>query len=106
MDIATSSRALFSGNELKPNDGDKAEAHLQLSVWMAASLRKKSELSERAGQGRFTLPEPCITIVGHEHSVYFAHLDSADNVQLLRPDERCNFSTDTIGGEQREIVHQ
>lgn len=43
-DNFTQRAALFSGVEVKPAGGSLAEAQLQLSIWMAASLRKKAEL--------------------------------------------------------------
>lgn len=134
-DTFTKRTALFSGIEVKPTSGDKAEAELQMSIWIAASLRKKAELAKRvafkatlrnadvnvsanernpnpAGDGEdtcetytrdtqsvadcpsaasnvpilVTLPEPALTIVGHEHYIYYAYLDSADNTHILGPD--------------------
>src|SRR6266576_2665940 len=46
-DTFTKRTAIFSGIEVKPTSGDKAEAELQMSIWMAASLRKKAELAKR-----------------------------------------------------------
>lgn len=34
--------------EVKPENGDLKEAELQMSIWMAASLRKKMELAKWA----------------------------------------------------------
>jgi len=42
---------LFSGIEVKPENGDQKEAELQMGIWMAASLRKKMELARRAFSG-------------------------------------------------------
>jgi hypothetical protein len=39
---------LFSGIEVKPENGDLKEAELQMGIWVAASLRKKMELAKRA----------------------------------------------------------
>ena len=172
-DTFTKRTALFSGIEVKPTSGDKAEAELQISIWMAASLRKKAELaksvafkatlcgaeanvsasemdvddanrecdvnadnvdaddedgeahaSERNSNPASnkedtydahicdaqpaanvppilaTLPEPALTIVGHEHYIYYAYLDSAANVHILGPDiDRFgNVSTRSIRG--------
>lgn len=148
-DTFTKCTALFSGIEVKPTSGDKAEAELQMSIWIAASLRKKAELAKRvvfkaalrgadvnisanerspnpAGDDEdtceaytrdtqsvadcasvannvpvlATLPEPALTIVGHEHYIYYAYLDSAENTHILGPDiDRFgNVSTRSIRG--------
>ncbi|KAF2811517.1 uncharacterized protein BDZ99DRAFT_518778 [Mytilinidion resinicola] len=47
-DNFTSRAVLFSGIEVKPENGDQKEAELQMGIWMAASLRKKMELARRA----------------------------------------------------------
>jgi hypothetical protein len=158
-DTFTKRTALFSGIEVKPTSGDKAEAELQMSIWMAASLRKKADLAKRVASKatlrgaeanvnasemdvddanrecqvnadnvhvddeggdahankrnpnpagdredtrdahicdtqpaanvppiRTTLPEPALTIVGHEHYIYYAYLDSLANTHILGPD--------------------
>ncbi|KAF1962894.1 hypothetical protein CC80DRAFT_530789 [Byssothecium circinans] len=45
LDTFTKRTALFSGFEVKPASGDHIEAELQMSIWIAASLRKKQELT-------------------------------------------------------------
>lgn len=107
LDAFTKRTALFSGFEVKSASGDHTEAELQMSIWIAASLRKKQELA-RLAQMSFeptTMVEPSLTIVGHEHSVYFAypreHLVAERNgVHILGPDldrfER--LSTDSVRG--------
>jgi hypothetical protein len=160
-DTFTKRTALFSGMEVKSISGDKAEAELQISIWMAASLRKKAELAKcaafkgtlhdaetnvRARQVDIdlasdgddgdahanernpnatnnredtrsvdiydarpgvnvalilaTLLEPALTIIGHEHYLYYAYLDSAGNTHILGPDiDRFgNISTRSIRG--------
>lgn len=157
-DTFTKRTALFSGIEVKPPSGDMAEAELQMSIWMAASLGKKAELAKRvafkanihsveakvsvcemdmddvnlergnadnmhakdgnlhanernpncAGEDedtrgahiRATLPEPALTIVGHDHYIYYAYLDSVSNVNILGPDIELsgNVSTRSIRG--------
>jgi len=47
-DNFTSRTLLFSGIEVKPENGDLKEAELQMGIWVAASLRKKMELAKRA----------------------------------------------------------
>jgi hypothetical protein len=114
---------LFSGIEIKPLDGDAVEAQVQVSIWMAASLRKK------AGMARCAMPtkcditsldeaidvaspsdglpdlsvliEPGVTIIGHEHKTYYAFFstpivsDDPDSgaVSVLGPDRRLPLLT-------------
>jgi hypothetical protein len=56
-DNFTSRTLLFSGIEVKPENGDLKEAELQMSIWMAASLRKKIEFAKsfQAGMLRQTM---------------------------------------------------
>ncbi|KAJ4286952.1 hypothetical protein N0V90_012832 [Kalmusia sp. IMI 367209] len=46
LDTFTKRTALFSGFEVKSASGDHTEAELQMSIWIAASLRKKQELAQ------------------------------------------------------------
>ncbi|KAF2468393.1 uncharacterized protein BDR25DRAFT_344352 [Lindgomyces ingoldianus] len=126
-DNFTSRVALFSGIEVKPENGDHKEAELQMGIWMAGSLRKKASLATQAVSGFQpshastrsaaeeagdiaayplaaeadatpgvtlnvnTVPplEPAITIIGHEHKVYYAYLSgSGGDVTILGPDEK------------------
>ncbi|OCK86559.1 uncharacterized protein K441DRAFT_52076 [Cenococcum geophilum 1.58] len=48
LDTFTKRTALFSGFEVKPASGDHTEAELQMSIWIATSLRKKQELAQIA----------------------------------------------------------
>ncbi|CAG5180769.1 uncharacterized protein ALTATR162_LOCUS9396 [Alternaria atra] len=107
LDTVTRRTALFSGFEIEPASGDHIEAELQMSIWIAASLRKKQELA-RISQTSFepsTIIEPALTIVGHEHSIYYAYprenlVSGRSGVHVLGPDldrfER--LSTDSIRG--------
>ena len=74
---------------------------------MAASLRKKQELIQQAYAESASAPlvEPALTVVGHEHSVYYAFLSESlvsgrNGVHVLGPDgdrfERLN--TDSVRG--------
>ena len=112
LDTFTKRTALFSGFEVKPASGDHTEAELQMSIWIAASLRKKQELA-RLAQVQFepaAMTEPAVTIVGHEHSVYYAYpredlVSGRSGVHVLGPD-RDRFerlSTDSIRGIFRLI---
>lgn len=119
-DNFTSRTVLFSGIEVKFDNGNQNEAELQISIWMAASLRKKMELARNAlietpgsesdylvtpGFGHdsndiqnpnineddpsITAPlEPAVTIIGHEHRIYYAFPTSATgNISILGPEE-------------------
>jgi hypothetical protein len=79
-DSFTKRTVLFFGIEVKPSDGGHAQAELQLSVWLAASLRHKARLVETAERFAGTLaggrvasddttvfPEPGATVIGHDH---------------------------------------
>jgi hypothetical protein len=118
--------ALFSGIEVKPENGDPKEAELQISIWMAASLRKKMELARLAfptsdlpltpedaadnatistNKGLTTfqsshLLEPAITIIGNEHKIYYAYPSSLKgDVTVLGPDEKfASLSTRSVQG--------
>jgi hypothetical protein len=88
-DAFTKTTALFSCVEVKPASGDHTEAKYQLSIWMAASLRKKMQLARRVGLvDKSGLVEPCFAIVGHETHVYFAYIASEerDTVNILGPE--------------------
>ncbi|KAL5371474.1 hypothetical protein DPSP01_014248 [Paraphaeosphaeria sporulosa] len=87
-DAFTKTTALFSCVEVKPASGDHTEAEYQLSVWMAASLRKKMQLARRVGLvDKSSLVEPCFAIVGHETHVYFAYVsEERDAVHILGPE--------------------
>ncbi|KAL9083130.1 MAG: hypothetical protein Q9165_008660 [Trypethelium subeluteriae] len=112
LDTFTKRTALFSGFEVKPASGDHTEAELQMSIWIAASLRKKVELA-RAAKTVFdfnVMVEPALTIVGHEHSVFYAYpcenlVSGRSGVHVLGPDldrfER--LSTDSIRGVFRLV---
>ncbi|CAI9635604.1 unnamed protein product [Alternaria burnsii] len=125
-DNCTQRLALFSGIEVKPENGDPKEAELQISIWMAASLRKKMELARLAfptsdlpstpddatdsaiistDKGLTTfqsshLLEPAITIIGNEHKIYYAYPSSLKgDVTVLGPDEKfASLSTRSVQG--------
>ena len=117
-DNFTSRAILFSGIEVKPENGDQKEAELQMAIWMAASLRKKMDLARtplfkvivsQFGVGNRTplipaptaLLEPALTIIGHEHKVYYAYPSSEENgnITILGPDEKlADLSTRSVEG--------
>jgi len=87
-DALTKKTALFSCIEVKAASGDHTEAEYQLSIWMAASLRKKRQLAQSVGlEDKNSLVEPCLTIVGHQIHVYFAYMaEETDTVHILGPE--------------------
>lgn len=106
-DAFTRRTALFSGFEVKSSSGDKTEAELQVNIWIAAQLRKKRELAEKA---QFCIDltmmvEPAFTIVGHDHSVYYAYprddaISGQRSTHVLGPDiDRFGrLSTESVRG--------
>lgn len=103
MDAFTKRSALFSGFEIKPASGDQTEAELQISIWSAASIRKKQE--PQLSLEPAAMVEPAFTIVGHEHHVYYCYprhnlVSGRSGVHVLGPDldrfER--LSTDSVRG--------
>jgi hypothetical protein len=110
LDAFTKLVALFSSIEVKSASGDHTEAELQMSIGISASLRKKEELAQTV-QIPFhpaSMVEPALTVVGHEHSVYYAYprknlVSGRSSVHVLGPDldrfER--LSTDSIRGVLR-----
>ena len=126
LDNCTQRLALFSGIEVKPENGDIKEAELQVSIWMAASLRKKMELA-RLAFPMSDLPstpddasdnantsmdkviatvqslhilEPAVTVIGNEHMIYYAYPSSPKgDVTVLGPDEKfVSLSTRSVQG--------
>lgn len=102
-DAFTKTTAVFSGVEVKPANGDKLEAQYQLSIWMAANLRKKTKLARHAGLPDTTyLIEPGFTVVGHELYFYIAYMDSRQG-EAVRILEFGNAATSSISGAFRQL---
>jgi hypothetical protein len=102
-DAFTNTTAVFSGVEVKSSDGDKLEAEYQLSIWMAANLRKKLELGRRAGLPLTAcLVEPGFTVVGHELYFYIAYMDSGQG-EAVRIIEFGNAATSSISGVFKQL---
>ncbi|KAF2818254.1 hypothetical protein CC86DRAFT_472942 [Ophiobolus disseminans] len=106
-DTYTEAAALFTGIEVKSPSGNLQEAQLQMSIWMAASLRKKAELAwsafatdalfRRPDHGAFI--EPGITIVGTEHKVYYAYLSEPDSADLLQDTSTSTCAISILGND-------
>ncbi|KAF9730270.1 hypothetical protein PMIN04_012504 [Paraphaeosphaeria minitans] len=106
-DTYTEAAALFTGIEVKSPSGNLQEAQLQMSIWMAASLRKKAELAWSAfANGGLPHPpdhgtfiEPGITIVGTEHKVYYAYLSEPDTVDLSQDTSMSSCAVAILGND-------
>ncbi|KAI8930556.1 hypothetical protein NX059_012166 [Plenodomus lindquistii] len=125
MENFTQAAALFSGIEIKPPNGGAVEAQVQISIWMAASLRKKADLarcamrakcnvlsvdeaidvasaSTRATSPSNRLPdlsaliEPGVTIIGPEHKVYYAFLSTP-----MSSDDPSSGTVSVLGHDER-----
>lgn len=77
-----------------------------MSIWMAASLRKKAELAwsafainalPRPDHGAFI--EPGITIVGTKHKVYYAYLSEPDSVNLSQDTSTSTCAVSILGND-------
>jgi hypothetical protein len=93
LDAFTERVALFSSIEVKSASGDYTEAELQMSVGISASLHKKEELAQIAqiSVSPTSMVEPVLTVVGHEHPVYYAYprkdwVSRRSGVHVLGPD--------------------
>jgi hypothetical protein len=99
--------ALYSCVEVKPADGDETEAEYQLSIWMAASLRKKQQLARQAGfENGQALVEPCFVVVGHHLHLYIAYVESLEQnsiVHVLGPEPLDGMNTGTASGVFRQL---
>jgi hypothetical protein len=101
LDASTKRTALFSSFEVKPASGDHTDAELQMSLSIAAAILKKQSLAHDAqiALEPAIMVEPSLTIVGHNHSLYYAY-PRTDGVHVLGPDlDRFGrLSTDSIRG--------
>lgn len=77
MDANTKRLALFSGIEVKQENGGKDEALAQLAIWLAAGLENVRRLAEIGQKRQFSVEElrPTVgwTIIGHDWHTYIAH---------------------------------
>lgn len=68
---------LFSGIEVKPDDGGKKEALAQLSIWLNANLEKMRRLQVLAQGSQPVpmniLPTVGLTVIGHDWYTYIAY---------------------------------
>jgi hypothetical protein len=78
-DKTTKRLLLFSGVEVKPENGGKSEATVQLSIWLSAALRHLRRLGQKSrslDQPDFPyddlLPMPGFVVVGHDWHGFIA----------------------------------
>jgi hypothetical protein len=87
-DAFTKRILLFSGMEVKSDDGGKKEALAQLAIWLAAGLEKVRQLGEQVraeGQDsiNWLLPSLGLTIIGHDWYIYLAYKVSNEVVRTF-----------------------
>lgn len=75
MDTSTKRLALFSGIEVKTENGGKDEALVQLAIWLCAGLEILRRLSESGQRGLEELfPTVGWTVIGHDWHTYIAYM--------------------------------
>ena len=92
MDANTKRLALFSGIEVKQENGGKDEALVQLAIWLAAGSENLRRLSELGRQEVLPAEEdrPIVgwTVIGHDWHTYIAYRANRDGqdtfVSMLR----------------------
>jgi hypothetical protein len=87
-DAFTKRILLFSGMEVKSDDGGKKEALAQLAIWLAAGLEKVRQLGEQVrAEGEdsinWLLPSVGLTIIGHDWYIYLFSTWLARSASLL-----------------------
>jgi hypothetical protein len=85
-DAYTKLVALFSGLEVKPDDGGKKEALAQLTIWLTAGIRRTAQLyqiaEEGSAEGRVP-PTLGFTVIGHDWHTYMAYDLGKEMVSFL-----------------------
>ncbi|KAF2022872.1 hypothetical protein EK21DRAFT_95372 [Setomelanomma holmii] len=106
-DTCTEAAALFTGIVVKSPSGNLQEAQLQMSIWMVASLRIKANLAwlvfatdalpRRPDHEAFI--ERGITIIGTEHTVYYAYLSEPDSADLSQDTSTSTCAVSILGND-------
>ncbi|KAJ0417623.1 hypothetical protein BJY00DRAFT_289284 [Aspergillus carlsbadensis] len=103
-DAFTKRIVLFSGMEVKSEDGGKKEALAQLAIWLAAGLEKTRQLGAQVkgeGEGEdsanWLLPSLGLTIIGHDWYVYLAY-KLGNELHVVGPVNAVVTDTRTIYG--------
>lgn len=82
MDANTKRLALFSGIEVKQENGGKDEALVQLAIWLAAGLESLRRLGELGQKRPYMAQELCPTVgwtvIGHDWHTYIAYMATQD----------------------------
>ncbi|KAL3477471.1 hypothetical protein BJX99DRAFT_269872 [Aspergillus californicus] len=111
-DAFTKRILLFSGMEVKSDEGSKKEALAQLAIWLAAGLEKIRQLGEQVkgeGEGEdstnWLLPSIGLTIIGHDWYIYLAYKIGTE-VHVVGPISAIVTDTRTIFGilKVRDLV--
>lgn len=86
-DANTKRLALFSGIEVKQENGGKDEALAQLAIWLAAGLENVRRLGEIGQKRKYLGGELCPTvgwtIVGHDWHTYIAYRANQDGRDIF-----------------------
>ncbi|KAF2633280.1 hypothetical protein BU25DRAFT_355489 [Macroventuria anomochaeta] len=81
-DANTKRLALFSGIEVKQENGGKDEALVQLAIWLAAGLENTRRLGDLGQEQPYTAGDlkPTVgwTVIGHDWHTYIAYMASRD----------------------------
>lgn len=92
MDANTKRLALFSGIEVKQENGGKDEALVQLAIWLAAGLENLRRLGELGQKRPYLCKElhPTVgwTVIGHDWHTYIAYManqDGRDTFNVVGP---------------------
>lgn len=80
LDANTKRLALFSGIEVKQENGGKDEALVQLAIWLAAGLENVRRLGDIGHERPCTVGDlkPTVgwTVIGHDWHTYIAYMAS------------------------------
>lgn len=84
-DASTKRLALFSGIEVKPENGGKDEALVQLATWLSAGLENVKTLGSASREEPFSseelLPMLGWTVIGHDWHTYIAFRTARDGTE-------------------------
>jgi hypothetical protein len=87
IDAGTKRMALFSGMEVKQENGGKDEALAQLATWLAAGLENLRKLGDSSRKMPFSCDElhPVVgwTVIGHDWHTYIAYRTSRNGGDTL-----------------------
>ncbi|KAL2810106.1 hypothetical protein BJX63DRAFT_444876 [Aspergillus granulosus] len=101
-DAFTKRVLLFSGVEVRSDDGGKKEALAQLAIWLSAGLEKTQQMREQVkGEGDdladWALPNIGLIVIGHDWYAYLAYKVGSE-VHVAGPISAIISDTRTIYG--------